>query len=71
MARSRVGSLPITCGATLRSGPALRIVNLETSITTSRCREPKAINHKMAPRNVDCLKAAAVSSPTTTFSTGA
>jgi poly-gamma-glutamate capsule biosynthesis protein CapA/YwtB (metallophosphatase superfamily) len=37
-----------------------RIVNLETSITASMKPEPKGINYKMSPRNVDCIKAAAV-----------
>lgn len=37
-----------------------RIINLETSITGSMKPEPKGINYKMSPGNVDCIKAAAV-----------
>lgn len=40
--------------------PLARIVNLETSITTSMRPEPKGINYKMNPDNVICLKMAAV-----------
>jgi poly-gamma-glutamate synthesis protein (capsule biosynthesis protein) len=40
--------------------PAARIVNLETSITTSLDPVRKGINYKMHPGNVSCLKAAAV-----------
>jgi poly-gamma-glutamate synthesis protein (capsule biosynthesis protein) len=38
----------------------LRIVNLETSITTSRRFDPKGINYKMSPRNVGSLVAARI-----------
>ncbi len=37
-----------------------RIVNLETSITTSEDHVPKGINYKMHPENVRCLNAAAI-----------
>jgi poly-gamma-glutamate capsule biosynthesis protein CapA/YwtB (metallophosphatase superfamily) len=37
-----------------------RIINLETSITTSMKPEPKGINYKMSPGNVECIKAADV-----------
>ena len=40
--------------------PAARIINLETSITTSMSPVPKGINYKMHPGNVSCLKAAKV-----------
>jgi poly-gamma-glutamate synthesis protein (capsule biosynthesis protein) len=38
--------------------PDLRIVNLETSITTSEKAWPKGINYRMHPRNAPCLSAA-------------
>jgi poly-gamma-glutamate synthesis protein (capsule biosynthesis protein) len=40
--------------------PAARIINLETSITTSADPVPKGINYKMHPSNVPCLRAAHV-----------
>src|SRR5512135_2783241 len=40
--------------------PLARIVNLETSVTTSMRPEPKGINYKMNPDNVICLKMAAI-----------
>jgi poly-gamma-glutamate synthesis protein (capsule biosynthesis protein) len=40
--------------------PHARIINLETSITTSMRPEPKGINYKMNPANVGCIKAAKV-----------
>jgi poly-gamma-glutamate synthesis protein (capsule biosynthesis protein) len=40
--------------------PRLRIVNLETSITTSGQHLPKGINYRMHPANVGCLKAARI-----------
>jgi poly-gamma-glutamate capsule biosynthesis protein CapA/YwtB (metallophosphatase superfamily) len=42
------------------AGVDARIINLETSITASMKPEPKGINYKMNPSNVDCIKAAAV-----------
>ncbi len=42
------------------AGVDARIINLETSITANMKPEPKGINYKMNPRNVDCIKAAAV-----------
>ncbi len=40
--------------------PDARIVNLETSITTSEDAEPKGINYRMHPGNIDVLTAAGV-----------
>src|SRR3990172_8041001 len=40
--------------------PDLRIVNLETSITTSEQAWPKGINYRMHPANVPCLRAAGI-----------
>src|SRR5437016_8744894 len=61
--------------AALRATPPhARIVNLETSITTSENFSPKGINYRMNPTNIGCLAAASVDSacsPTTTYSTGA
>jgi poly-gamma-glutamate capsule biosynthesis protein CapA/YwtB (metallophosphatase superfamily) len=42
------------------AGPAARIINLETSITTSLKPVPKGINYKMHPGNVPCVKQAKV-----------
>jgi poly-gamma-glutamate synthesis protein (capsule biosynthesis protein) len=41
-----------------RRSPDLRIVNLETSITTSDEPWPKGINYRMHPSNAPCLRAA-------------
>jgi poly-gamma-glutamate synthesis protein (capsule biosynthesis protein) len=38
----------------------LRIVNLETSVTTSDAWMPKGINYRMHPANVSCLRAAGI-----------
>jgi poly-gamma-glutamate synthesis protein (capsule biosynthesis protein) len=43
-----------------RAKPDWRIVNLETSITTSEDRMPKGINYRMHPANAGCLKAAGI-----------
>ena len=43
-----------------RVKPAARIVNLETSITTSEQFEPKGINYRMNPANTPCLSAAKI-----------
>lgn len=43
-----------------RVQPDLRIVNLETSITTSEDHEPKGINYRMHPANVECLASARI-----------
>jgi poly-gamma-glutamate synthesis protein (capsule biosynthesis protein) len=40
--------------------PEARIVNLETSVTTSGQFEPKGINYRMHPANVACLTAAKI-----------
>jgi len=42
------------------SPPHVRIINLETSITTSGDFSPKGINYRMNPRNIGCLAAANV-----------
>jgi poly-gamma-glutamate capsule biosynthesis protein CapA/YwtB (metallophosphatase superfamily) len=47
--------------AALRRGePQVRIINLETSVTTSRDYWPKGINYKMNPENIGALTAAGV-----------
>ncbi|MCC6395112.1 MAG: CapA family protein [Bryobacterales bacterium] len=43
-----------------RLRPDLRIINLETSITTSGAAEPKGINYRMHPANAACLSAAGI-----------
>lgn len=43
-----------------RAAPDARIVNLETSITTSEDAWPKGINYRMHPDNVGCLTAAKI-----------
>jgi poly-gamma-glutamate synthesis protein (capsule biosynthesis protein) len=43
-----------------RRSPDLRIVNLETSVTTSEEALPKGINYRMHPANVPCLAAAKI-----------
>lgn len=70
LAERRYGPIPSPCSFDYVWGDALadldtaqplaRIVNLETSITTSMRPEPKGINYKMNPDNVVCLKMAAV-----------
>lgn len=40
--------------------PAARIVNLETSITTSEDAEPKGINYRMHPANIAVLQSARI-----------
>lgn len=40
--------------------PKLKIVNLETSITTSNAWLPKGINYRMHPGNIGCLTAAGI-----------
>jgi poly-gamma-glutamate capsule biosynthesis protein CapA/YwtB (metallophosphatase superfamily) len=42
------------------AGVDARIINLETSITASTEPEPKGINYRMNPANVECIKAAKV-----------
>jgi poly-gamma-glutamate synthesis protein (capsule biosynthesis protein) len=41
-----------------RRGPSIRVVNLETSITTHDEYWPKGINYRMSPTNIGCLVAA-------------
>lgn len=43
-----------------RIAPAVRIVNLETSVTTSNAYEHKGINYRMHPANTPCLTAAKI-----------
>jgi poly-gamma-glutamate capsule biosynthesis protein CapA/YwtB (metallophosphatase superfamily) len=43
-----------------RRKPSARIINLETSITTSEDAEPKGINYRMHPDNVRVLTAAGI-----------
>lgn len=43
-----------------RVAPDARIINLETAVTTSDAWQPKGINYRMNPRNVECLTAASV-----------
>ena len=43
-----------------RERPAVRIINLETSITTSEDADPKSINYRMHPANVPILAAAGI-----------
>ncbi len=40
--------------------PDLRVINLETSVTTSDAALPKGINYRMHPGNVPCLAAAGI-----------
>jgi poly-gamma-glutamate synthesis protein (capsule biosynthesis protein) len=43
-----------------RVAPAARIINLETSITTSEDYAPKSIHYRMHPENIPCLAAAKI-----------
>jgi poly-gamma-glutamate synthesis protein (capsule biosynthesis protein) len=43
-----------------RRRPDVRIINLESSITTSEDLQPKGINYRMHPANVSCLTAAGI-----------
>lgn len=43
-----------------QAAPHARIVNLETSVTTSDAWQPKGINYRMHPLNVPCLTAAGI-----------
>jgi len=43
-----------------RAAPDARIINLETSITTSDSWEPKGINYRMHPEDVACLTEARI-----------
>lgn len=43
-----------------RLEPDLRIINLETAVTTSQDWEPKGINYRMHPANLPCLQAAGI-----------
>ncbi len=43
-----------------RARPDARIINLETSVTTSGDCAPKGVNYRMHPQNVGCLNAAKI-----------
>jgi Putative enzyme of poly-gamma-glutamate biosynthesis (capsule formation) len=43
-----------------RVQPDARIINLETSVTTSEAYDPKGINYRMHPANTPCLTAAKI-----------
>ncbi|MFQ5528347.1 MAG: CapA family protein [Thermoanaerobaculia bacterium] len=43
-----------------RRCPDVRMINLETSVTTSEDWKPKRINYRMHPDNVECITAGAV-----------
>jgi poly-gamma-glutamate capsule biosynthesis protein CapA/YwtB (metallophosphatase superfamily) len=43
-----------------RRAPDVRIINLETAVTTSEAYWPKGINYRMHPANIPCLTVAAV-----------
>lgn len=43
-----------------RVRPDVRIVNLETAVTTSEDHRPKGINYRMNPANISCISAAAI-----------
>ena len=43
-----------------RYRPDLRLINLETSITTHQSPWPKSVNYRMSPANVPCLTAAGI-----------
>ncbi len=47
-------------GELARARPHARIVNLETSVTTSAAYVPKGINYRMNPANIECLTAASI-----------
>jgi poly-gamma-glutamate synthesis protein (capsule biosynthesis protein) len=55
---------PYIWGAALaeldRVRPDLRIVNLETAVTTSEDCQPKGINYRMHPKNISCITAAGI-----------
>ena len=55
-----MGNLRSVQKACAHVAPAARIVNLETSITTSEHAEPKLINYRMHPANVGVLSAAGI-----------
>ena len=68
LAEQANGPIPHHAGFTYVWGDALaemrqatmRVINLETSITTSSSYEPKGINYRMHPENVGCLRAAGI-----------
>lgn len=43
-----------------RIAPDLRLINLETAVTTSETWSPKGINYRMHPANLPCLTAAGI-----------
>ena len=40
--------------------PALKIINLETSVTISEEAAPKGINYRMNPKNIGCITSAKI-----------
>jgi poly-gamma-glutamate synthesis protein (capsule biosynthesis protein) len=46
--------------ALARMAPDVRIINLETSVTTSQAWIAKGINYRMHPKNIPCLTAAQI-----------
>jgi poly-gamma-glutamate synthesis protein (capsule biosynthesis protein) len=68
LAEQSSGAIPRSVDSAYIWGDALepmrhadaRIVNLETSITTSSAYVPKGINYRMHPANVECLCAAGI-----------
>jgi poly-gamma-glutamate synthesis protein (capsule biosynthesis protein) len=51
-------------GALAARAPELRIVNLETAVTTSEAHAPKGINYRMHPANIGVLTAAGIDAVT-------
>jgi poly-gamma-glutamate synthesis protein (capsule biosynthesis protein) len=43
-----------------RRQPAVRVINLETAVTTNDDHEPKVINYRMNPRNFPCITVAGI-----------
>jgi poly-gamma-glutamate synthesis protein (capsule biosynthesis protein) len=43
-----------------RAAPDVRIINLETTVTTSDEYQPKGINYRMNPGNISCITAAGI-----------
>jgi poly-gamma-glutamate capsule biosynthesis protein CapA/YwtB (metallophosphatase superfamily) len=43
-----------------RRKPDMRIINLETAVTTAATPEPKGINYRMHPDNIGCIEAAGI-----------
>lgn len=62
--RSGIGAIGLLatqgCSDHNRAAPDFRIINLETSITTSEDWAPKDIHYRMHPANIPCLTVAKV-----------